>query len=226
MKKRYERNMAALTAAENERLREFKVCVIGCGGLGGYVIEHLARLGIGHITAVDGDVFEESNLNRQILSDETVLGLNKAVVAEERIKKVNSDVRLTAINEYITEKNSETILSGHDVVVDALDNIHARILIGEAAQKLGIPIIHGAIAGWYGQVCVIAPGVPIYDKLYHGSTEEGMESVLGNLPFTAAVIAAIQASEAVKVLLGREDALSGRLLTVDLIQNEYIIYEL
>ena len=226
MSKRYERNMKALSLSENERLRGFNACVVGCGGLGGYVIEHLGRLGVGRITAVDGDVFEENNLNRQILSSEKTLGESKAEAAKKRMEEVNSGVCVTAIREYITEKNSEIILKGHDIIVDALDNVTARIIIEREAQRQGIPIIHGAIAGWYGQVSVIMPGEPLYEKLYHGSGEKGVENELGNLPFTAAAVASIQAAETVKVLLGRDGTLAGRLLAIDLLSHGYDIFEI
>ena len=218
--------MNALSAEENGRLAEFKACVIGCGGLGGYVIEHLARLGLGHITAVDGDVFEESNLNRQLFSDETVIGKNKAEQAKARIGIVNSDVCVTAVNEFLTEENCGQILKGHDIIIDALDNVAARRLIEKEAGKQKIPLVHGAIAGWYGQVCVIMPGDSVFDKIYQGSAEKGLESELGNLPFTAAAAAAIEAATAVKVLLGKRDGLSGKFLTFDLLNNEFEIFEL
>jgi molybdopterin/thiamine biosynthesis adenylyltransferase len=224
--KRYERNVTALSFEENELLKNFKICVIGCGGLGGYVIESLGRLGVGNITAVDGDVFEESNLNRQLLSDESVLGKSKAEAAKNRMEKVNSNIKVTAINEYITEDNSEKIIKGHDIVIDALDNITARLIIENEAQKRKIPLVHGAIAGWYGQVSVIMPGAPIYDKLYQESAGKGMENELGNLPFTAALVASVQASEVIKVLLKRSNVLSGKLLTIDLLSQEYEIYEI
>jgi len=217
--------MTALSAEENERLKHFKVCVIGCGGLGGYMIELLGRLGVGHITAVDGDVFEENNLNRQLLSDENTLGKSKAEAAENRMKKVNSNIKVTAIKEYVTENNSEEIIKGHDIVIDALDNITARFIIEKEAQKLKIPLVHGAIAGWYGQVCVIMPGAPVCSKIYQESADKGIEIELGNLPFTAAVVASVQACEAIKVLLGRSDVLSGKLLTIDLLSQEYETFE-
>jgi len=217
--------MMALTPRENAQLKAFKVCVVGCGGLGGYVIEHLARLGIGHITAVDGDVFEESNLNRQLLSDESSIGKSKAGQAETRAAQINSDVRVTAVTEYLTEDNGEKLLKGHDIIIDALDNIKTRLMMEKEAQRLKIPLVHGAIAGWYGQVCVIMPGTPVYGKIYSESTDKGIESVLGNLSFTAAVVASIQTSEAVKVLLGKSTALSGKLLTIDLLSHDYVIIE-
>jgi len=218
--------MSALSAGENERLKEFKVCVIGCGGLGGYIIEFLGRLGVGSITAVDGDVFEESNLNRQLLSDENALGTSKAEAAKSRMKKVNSGIKVKAINEYLTEKNSEKIIKGHDIVMDALDNIATRVIIEKEAQKLKIPLVHGAIAGWYGQVSVIMPGSPVYAGIYQGGAAEGVENELGNLPFTAAAVASVQAAEAVKVLLGRSGVISGKLLTIDLLSQEYETFEI
>ncbi|MCL1809626.1 MAG: ThiF family adenylyltransferase [Clostridiales bacterium] len=226
MKKRYERNMNALTAEENARLSGFRVCVVGCGGLGGYVIEFLGRLGVGHITAVDGDAFEESNLNRQLLSDEGSLGENKAEAAAKRMKDVNSNVTVSAVKKYVTDENCESILRGHHIAIDALDNVKTRRLLENTAQKLEIPLVHGAIAGWFGQVCVIMPGFPVFDKLYLGSTEPGMENELGNLPFTAAATASVQAAEATKVLLGKGSALSGKLLALDLMSQDYEVFEL
>lgn len=226
MKKRYERNMGALSEEENLRLPGLKACVVGCGGLGGYVVEHLGRLGVGHITVVDGDVFEESNLNRQLLSDETVLSAGKAEQAKIRLSKVNSDVKVHVIDEFLTEENCERILAGHDVVIDALDNVPTRFIIESGAGKLNIPLIHGAIAGWYGQVCVIMPGAPVFGKIYRDAGQKGIENELGNLPFTAAVAASIEAAEAVKVMLGKEGSVSGRFLTFDLLHSEFEIFEI
>lgn len=225
MEKRYERNIAALSEQEMERLLQCRACVIGCGGLGGYIIEHLGRLGFKHITAVDADIFEESNLNRQLLSDESVLGQGKAATALLHMKKVNSKVGFTAINKKICEDNCEDILAGHDIVLDALDNTATRLIVERAAQKLAIPLIHGAVAGWYGQVCAILPGDTVLDRIYTGRENGGLEKEFGTLPFTAAVVASIQVCEAVKVLLNKEGTLAGRMLTLDLLENVYEIVE-
>jgi molybdopterin/thiamine biosynthesis adenylyltransferase len=221
MKKRYERNMAALTRQDIALLNNSKVCVVGCGGLGGYVIEHLSRLGIGMITAVDGDSFEESNLNRQLLSDESVLGENKAVQAKARVGKVNSEVIVNAVAERITAENSEEVLVGHNIIIDALDNIETRRIIEKTAQNLKTPLVHGAIAGWFGQVAVIMPGASVYDKIYPVREHAGIEKEQGVLPFTAAVTASVQAAEAVKVLTGKPSELTGKLLTIDLLSCQF-----
>ncbi|MCL1810581.1 MAG: HesA/MoeB/ThiF family protein [Clostridiales bacterium] len=226
MEKRYERNLQALSPEENMRLSGFKACVVGCGGLGGYVIEFLGRLGVGHITAVDGDAFEESNLNRQLLSSEKALGENKAEAAKKRMGEVNSFIAVTSVCECITSENCGGIIKGHDIAIDALDNVKTRLIVEKAAQSLNIPLVHGAISGWHGQVCVIMPGAPVFDKLYQGGAFTDTETGLGNLPFTAAAIASMQAAEAVKVLLGKNSALIGKLLTIDLLTQEYDVLKL
>ena len=221
MKNRYNRNMNMLSPEENAKLKTFKVCVIGCGGLGGYVIELLGRLGIGSITAVDGDVFDSTNLNRQLLSSEEVLGKSKAFTAEERMKTVNSEIKVHPIEAFVTEENCEEIIRAHDVVVDALDNMTARRLLEVHCEKLNIPLIHGAIAGWYGQVSTIMPGDRTLQKIYHSEENNGAEIELGNPSFSPALVASIQVAEVIKVLIGRGELLQNKLLTIDLLNQEY-----
>ncbi|MDF2881151.1 MAG: molybdopterin biosynthesis protein MoeB [Clostridiaceae bacterium] len=220
---RYARNMNTLSKDENDRLKEFKVCVVGCGGLGGYVIEMLGRLGIGNITAVDGDVFAESNLNRQILSSSETLGLKKAEEAKLRMEKVNSLIKVDAISEMLTEENALNILNNHHVVVDALDTIPARLLLQNSCKKLKIPMVHGAIAGWYGQVTTIFPGDDTLNKIYHRDKiqDKGIEKEMGNPSFTPALAASIEVSEVIKLLIGRGELLRKKVLFIDLLSCEY-----
>ena len=178
MSKRYERNMMTLSPEENAKLATFKVFVAGCGGLGGYVIEELGRLGIGHITAVDGDVFEESNLNRQLLSTVALLGKSKAETAKQRMLEVNPDVEVTPIHIMIDDDNCPELIRGHDLVIDALDNMGTRKVLERACEKEGIPMVHGAIAGWYGQVSAIFPGDRVMEKLYPTDAQKGIEAQL------------------------------------------------
>ncbi|MDD3167855.1 MAG: HesA/MoeB/ThiF family protein [Eubacteriales bacterium] len=226
MKDRYHRNMNMLSPEENESLRSFRICVIGCGGLGGYVIELLGRLGIGIITAVDGDVFEPTNLNRQLFSTEEEMGKSKAFAAEERMKKVNSEVTVHPIRVFVTEENCAEIIKDHDLVVDALDNMAARRLLEVHCEKQRLPLIHGAIAGWYGQVSTILPGDGTLQKIYPSDENKGAEAELGNPSFSPALVASIQVAEALKVLLHRGEILQNKLLTIDLLNQEYEIFEL
>ncbi|MCI9599139.1 MAG: HesA/MoeB/ThiF family protein [Lachnospiraceae bacterium] len=217
MKARYERNLNALSKEEQESLSGKRVCIAGCGGLGGYLLEYFLRIGIGHITVIDGDCFEESNLNRQLLSDESSIGSSKIQTAKARAAAVNSQITVTAVDSFLTEDNSEELLKGHDLVLDAVDSLAARRLIGRQCAKLGIPFVYGAIQGWYAQISLIMPGSSMLDLLCGHGTEPVEKSALS---FTPAACAAFQASEAVKYLCGREDVLNGRILYVDLLHME------
>lgn len=214
MEGRYNRNMPALSLEECVKLRKKRVCVVGCGGLGGYIIEILARIGVGAMTVVDGDEFEESNLNRQLLSDETLLGTKKAEAAVKRVAKVNSDVAVTAEIEFFTEDNGMRLLDGCDLVVDALDNAKSRHVLASVCAKKGLTIVHGAISGWYGQVAVVMPGSGIFDLLYPPYAPQAV--INGSPSFTPAVCASIQAAEVIKLLCDRPSSLVGKLLLMDL----------
>lgn len=223
---RYSRNLSSISHDENLVLQSSKVCVMGCGGLGGHIIEMLGRLGIGHITAVDSDVFEVSNLNRQLFSDEMSIGKSKALMAVERMKVVNSNIEVIPVTQYIDKTNAKEILGGHELVIDALDNIESRLVLEKACKDLNIPLVHGAIAGWYGQVCTIFPGEKTLSKIYSSGISKGMEKRLGNPSFTPALVASMEVSEAVKILLGKGELLRNKLLFLDLLSNEFVIIEL
>ncbi|AZV56955.1 HesA/MoeB/ThiF family protein [Clostridium sp. AWRP] len=225
---RYVRNMKTLSKEENNNLKKFKVCVVGCGGIGGYVIEMLGRIGIGSITAVDGDVFEESNLNRQILSSTDTIGFSKAQEAKARMEKVNPLIEIKALEKMLTEDTACSILSNHDVVVDALDSIPARLLLQRSCKKLNIPMVYGAIAGWYAQVTTIFPGDDTLNKIYNVDkrTAKGIEKEMGNPSFTPALAASIQVSEVIKILLGRGELLRKKMVFIDLLSTEYDIVPL
>lgn len=226
MEERYLKNMTMLSESEIERIKNSKVCVIGCGGLGGYVIEMLARLGVGNITAVDGDIFDATNLNRQLLSDSNVIGKNKVEIAKERMDLVNPLINFTPISQNISNDNGIEILKGHGVIIDAVDNIAARLLLQELAYELGITLVHGAIAAWYGQVTTVFPGDKTLDILYARKNIEGIEKKLGNPSFTPAFVASVQVSEALKILIGRGELLRNKILYADLFAQDYEVVSL
>ncbi len=221
---RYLRNMNMLSLEENESLGKYKVCVIGCGGLGGYVIEMLARLGIGTISAVDGDIFEATNLNRQLFSTVSNLGQNKALAAKLRVSKINPLVKVNSVSTNITEDNYQDILKGHDVIVDAVDDIKTRFLIQDFARELNIPMVHGAISGWYGQVSTIMPNDNTLNLIYKRA--ESVENKLGNPSFTPALVAAVEVSEVLKILIKRGEILRNKLLLIDTYTQSYTVVEL
>jgi len=217
MDARYTRNVPALSEAECALLRTKKAAVIGCGGLGGHLIELLARVGVGCIRAVDGDVFDESNLNRQLLSEEALLGISKAAVAAERIRKINSGVKAEAVSAFLDADNAANLIEGCDVVLDALDNIPARRILAKACDEAGIPYVYGAISGWVAQVALCLPGDSLIEKLYPAEAVIRDKSVLS---FTPAFCASLQAALCVKVLTGRP-AEHGILQYCDLLHQEF-----
>ncbi|MBR5510052.1 MAG: HesA/MoeB/ThiF family protein [Lachnospiraceae bacterium] len=220
MKARYIRNFEALSEAESDLLKTQKICIVGCGGLGGYILEQFLRLGVESITVIDGDCFEESNLNRQLLSTENVIGNFKALTAKERAQEVNSQIKVHAVNVFLTEENARELLKGHDIVMDAVDNIAARRIMGKTCEELGIPLMYGAIQGWYAQISLILPGSSLLDILYQKEMKLTSKS---SLSFTPAVCASFQVAEAVKYLCGRECPLKERVLYVDMLSMEAVM---
>lgn len=217
MEARYQRNIPALTEAECALLRTKKAAVIGCGGLGGYVIELLARLGIGSLRVVDGDVFDKTNLNRQLLSEPSLIGTGKAEAAEARVAQINPDVAVEPVHAYLNEGNAAALIEGCDVVVDALDSIDARRILAAACGSAGIPWIYGAIRGWVAQAGVCLPGTDLVGKLYPQGVSLRDKSVLS---FTPALCAALQTALCVKVLTGRPIP-EGGILYFDLLHQEF-----
>ena len=217
MEPRYERNIPALTEAECLALREKRVLVVGCGGLGGHLIDLLARIGVGHLRVADGDVFELSNLNRQLLSSVPLLGINKAKAAADHVARVNPDVTVEAVETYLTESNVSDLLADCDVVLDALDNIPSRKLLAAACEKENIPYIYGAIQGWVAQAAISMPGDHLIHTLYPEYIEIPDKSVLS---FTPALCASMQASLCIRLLTGKPVE-TGRIYYFDLLNQEF-----
>ena len=212
-----------LSCQDQRCLFSSHVAVIGCGGLGGYVIEGLARLGVGHLTVIDPDIFEEHNLNRQLLSSPAVLGCDKVAVAAQRVAEINAAVAVTPVVKAFSAENGLGLLAGAQVVVDALDSIEVRLQLADVCRQLDVPLVHGAIAGWYGHVATQMPEDRSIETLYaQAGAQKGIETKLGNPSFTPAVVAALQVAEVCKVLLDRGELLRHRMLTIDLLDMEFI----
>lgn len=217
MEPRYERNIPALTEAECALLKEKRALVVGCGGLGGHLIDQLARIGVGAIRAVDGDVFEASNLNRQLLSEVPLLGFGKAAAAAQRIRRVNPDTEVETIEEYLTEINAARLISGCDAVLDALDNIKSRRLLASACARAKVPYVYGAVQGWIAQAAVSMPGDGLMEALYPQDIPLANKSVLS---FTPALCASLQSALCVQLLVGRP-VKSGTIFYFDLLNQEF-----
>ncbi len=225
---RYKRNRKSFNIEDQHRLLHSRVTVIGCGGLGGFVIEELCRLGVGAIQAWDYDDFAEHNLNRQLLLTMKLIGQSKVQVAARRAKAINPVVDFQTINALLDKKTGREKLPGQQVVVDALDHIPSRLLLAELCNTLGIPLVHGAIAGWYGQVTTLLPGDDTLEKLYQHCIGGvgGIEKDQGIMAFTPATVASIQVAEVIKLLLGHGELLNGRVLMIDLLDLTFEIMQI
>lgn len=215
--RRYKRNIPALTAEECALLQTKRIFIAGCGGLGGHLIELMARIGMGAIRAVDGDVFEQTNLNRQLLSTPDLIGCAKADAAVHRIRLINPEIQAEGIHAYITEKNAEELITDFDAVLDSLDNIESRKILARACSHAGIPFVHGAISGWVAQAAVSMPGDGLMELLYPDGTVLKDKSVLS---FTPALCASMQASLCIRLLTGRKVE-TGTLYYYDLLNQEF-----
>lgn len=215
---RYIRNQRSLSTQEQISLLNSHVSIIGLGGLGGTVTEILARIGIGHLTLVDGDCFDDSNLNRQLLSTLDSLGKPKAEVAASRVAQINPAVDTTVCKDFFVAENSEAILQETTIAVDCLDTIAARFVLEKACQTMNIPLVSAAIGGTSGQATVIMPGDTGLERIY-GSPDRaprrGVEARLGTLPFAATAMAAIECAEIVALAAGRQACLHSKLLVAD-----------
>ncbi len=216
---RYARNQKTLGCREQVRLLESSVIVVGLGGLGGCVTEILARVGVGELILVDGDVFEDSNLNRQLLARVEDLGKKKAVAAENRVASINPGVNVRVCPVYLDAQNCSELIGRAGVAVDCLDTIPDRFVLEAGCRRKNIPMVSAAIGGESGQATIVYPEDPGLSLIY-GQPEtvppKGVEKSLGTLPYTVFTMAAVESAAVVSCLTGRPPILRNRLLFADL----------
>ncbi len=217
--RRYLRNLGTFSCAGQLRLLESTVVLVGLGGLGGQLIEQLGRMGIGEIIAVDPDVFDETNLNRQLLSNEANLGKEKTYEAKERLEKINKAVEFTGF-QCRFDKLPGDVWEKADLVFDCLDNIDDRLVLAQKCSVSNCPLVHGAIAGWYGEVGVVWPGSEMLQKHYQGQ-HEGLEKELGTPPFTAAFAASLMAAKGCQILMEKHQSKESTIRFFDLLEGDW-----
>jgi len=226
----YLRNRDIISIDEQLKLSESTVSVIGSGGLGGYVVMLLARIGIGRLIVVDHDTFDETNLNRQVLSKMSSIGSPKSSEARLAVNLVNPAVEIISRNEKLYKNNAYEIIKDADVVVDALDNIEDRFVLGRAVKKMRIPMVHGAVAGFDGHVMTIFPEDMDLEKLYAtknlgGKIPEQMEKILGVPSITPCIIGGLEAMEVIKIILKRGKILRNKMAYIDLENFRFDLFQ-
>ncbi len=225
---RYARHLLIPEVGEagQQKLLDARVLLIGAGGLGSPAALYLAAAGVGTLGIVDEDVVDDSNLQRQIVHSTERLGEPKVLSAKRTVEALNPDVHVEAYQERLTSENIDRILADRwDVIVDGADNFPTRYLVNDASVWHGVPVVHGSIYRFEGQVTVFHPGVgPCYRCLFPAppppelapSCAEG--GVLGVLP---GIVGSLQANEALKLVLGIGDTLAGRLLLFDALATTF-----
>lgn len=217
MEDRYIKILNSITEDEFKKLQGFNVCVVGCGATGGHIIEMLARIGVLNITGIDDDVFDTQDLNSQIISHSTNIHENKALEAKKRVFAINPDVYFIPVYEKLRADNAIDMLAGNNIIIDACDSISTRLILEDACNRLETPLIHGAVSGWQGQVSAIMPYDNTISKIYADMTDDDIDKNTGNLTFASALIASLEVSEAIKVLLDKDNTLHKKLLKIDLL---------
>jgi adenylyltransferase/sulfurtransferase len=210
-------------------LRNAKVCLIGAGGLGSPIALKLVGMGIGTLRFVDRDVVSRTDLHRQHLYDADAIGRPKVEVALERLSRLNPDVTLEPVPEALTSVNAEELISGTDIVIDGLDRVETRYIVNRTCYRLKIPYVFGAATASYGNVSTLIPDQTFCLECFMSDLKnDDVPScgVVGVHPSTVGIIASLQVSEAIRVLIGKKPKLFNRLLYVDLQALEFNILDI
>lgn len=225
--KRYSRHLLVPEVGEVGQLKllDAKVLLVGAGGLGSPAAYYLAAAGVGTLGIIDADIVDESNLQRQILHNLSRIGRYKVDSARETIEALNPDVNVVAINDRLTKENVAQIIADYDLIIDGTDNFPTRYLLNDASVMARKPVIHGSVFRFEGQLTVFSPyDGPCYRCLYPEPPPAALApscaeaGVLGILP---GIVGMLQASEAIKLILGKGEPLIGRLLTFDALSAEF-----
>ena len=219
---RYSRQerFAGIGREGQERIRRSRVLVVGCGALGSALAETMARAGLASLTVVDRDCVEVSNLQRQSLFDEedAAAARPKAVAAEARLRRINSDVAVRGIVADLDAPLATSLVAGADLVLDGTDNIEARYVLNDVCVRAGVPWVYGACVAAHGVALAVRPGRPclrcVLGERPAAGTGETCDTA-GVVAPVVQVVAGVQAAEALKLLAGREESLLGGLVTVD-----------
>ena len=212
-RERYKRQMMLFGDEGQERLKKAHIFIAGAGGLGSPVSLYLAVAGVGTITIVDMDVVDQTNLNRQILHFDRDIGRKKTTSAKEKLREINPDITVHAIDVKIDETNAADLVGKADGIVDAMDNYPTRYLLNDLAIAKQIPFFHGGIRGFYGQATTIIPGTtPCLKCIFPKAPPKEVFPVVGVTP---GIIGTVQANEVLKYVLGIGELLTGRLFIWD-----------
>ncbi len=211
------------------KLRNARACLIGVGGLGSPIATQLVGMGIGYLRIVDRDIVSRSDLHRQHLYDADCVGLPKVEIAQQKLNRLNPDVKIEAIPESLNSINAEELIGGMDVVMDGLDRPEPRYLVNRICNRLKIPYVFGAAIEAFGNASTLLPGQTFCLECFMpGLKDEDLPvcGVVGVHPSVIGMVSSVQVSEALRLLIGKEPKLFNKLLYIDLREFEFNILEM
>ena len=223
-------SLCEIDYAGQQRLTEARVLIVGTGGLGSPVALYLTAAGIGTIGLLDADIVSLSNLQRQVLHSTPDIGHLKVESASEKLRPINPEVNIVTIPELFTERNAEEIISGYDLIIDCTDNLPTRLLINDMSIMLGKKFVFGAVSRFSGQVFSHVPGSACYRCIFDPSAvsieAELPCSINGILNTVVGITGTIQATEAIKLIVGTGEPLINRMLTFDALTMAFNTFEI
>jgi molybdopterin/thiamine biosynthesis adenylyltransferase len=213
-------NMGILSERDFMTLSKSKVIIVGLGGLGGNTANNLVRLGVSEILLIDFDRFSLTNLNRQLFSNHANLDSYKVNVIQSELLKINPSCKIEVLIDRI-EDVSVDVLSNYDYLIDAVDSPQTKIYLSVLSTLLNIPLLHGACAGWFGQVGWILPGCELLNNMYM-SSKNGIEKEMLNPSFIPSIVSGIMVSEFIKFIQKDKNTIINQLILIDALSNSII----
>ena len=226
--KRFERqtSLKEIGIEGQKKLYNAKVLIVGIGGLGSPISLYLAAAGVGKIGIVDADIVSESNLQRQILYNDSHIGKNKVCVAKEQLEAVYPNINIEIYDSLFTKENAFEITKGYDIIIDGCDNNETRYLMDSVSNELKIPYIYGAISEFKGQVSVFNyKGGISYSDIFPQSDNINSNTDIGVIGALPGIVGSIQAMEAIKIITSTGEVLQNKLLTIDALTMDFTIFK-
>ena len=226
--KRFERqtSLKEIGIEGQKKLYNAKVLIVGIGGLGSPISLYLAAAGVGKIGIIDADIVSESNLQRQILYNDSHIGKKKVCVAKEQLEAVYPNINIEIYDSLFTKENAFEIAKGYDIIIDGCDNNETRYLMDSVSKALKVPYIYGAISEFKGQVSVFNyKGCISYSDIFPQSDNINSNTDIGVIGALPGIVGSIQAMEAIKIITSTGEVLQNKLLTIDALTMDFTIFE-
>ena len=213
----FQKNLEFLTEEQAEKISRRKVAVVGTGALGQMAAHELVRSGFEQITLIDSDIMDESNFNRQLYAANSTMNQLKVNVLEKGLKDSRPEAQITVHSERLNEAIGKALIGDVDILLDCVDDIPSKLCLEKLAEELGIPLVHGAVEGWYGQVAVVYPGDGLLSMLYRTKKDQQVSAMVT----TVNVIASLQVNAVIKIAIESENILRHRVLFADLWKGDF-----